>query len=122
MVILLIPAIAAAQSGETKTLNEIFKIQELPNTNKNFLKELPKAKDEVTYTDLYSSLAKIFLGVATLLTFVGLIVAGVMLVAGGSDEGTVTKARQIIMYIAIGILIMAAAYAIVTGITRLKPF
>lgn len=132
--ILLIPAaiVLAQDSADTKTLDEIFKRveqQDLENIKDEKLKKhfiygesLPSVKDEVYFTDLYSSLAKIFLGVATLLIFVGLIVAGVMLVAGGGEEGTPTKAKQILKYIAIGVIIMAAAYAIVTGLTRLRPF
>lgn len=110
----------------TTQIDRLFKRENLytdgQEKDKNLLKKLEGSKNETTFSDVYSGIAKLILGFATIMIFVGIVVAGAFLVMGQGEEGAVTKAKQIIMYIAIGVAILAASYAIVIGISRINPF
>lgn len=54
-----------------------------------------------------------FLGFVTLVAVIYVIYAGFQLMIGGGDEEKVKKARQIITYVIIGIILMWAAYWII---------
>lgn len=90
--------------------------------NKNLVKKLETSGKEKTFSDIFGGIAKLILGVATIGIFVGLVVAGVFLVVGQGEEGSITKVKSIVMYLLIGVVILAASYAIVTGISRINPF
>lgn len=122
---------AAASSGSVQSsLEQVFSIQDkdfnldtvVGDKNKNLLNNLPKAKDENTFSDLYGSVAKLMLAVATIGIFVALFVAGAIMAINQGDENATKTAKDIVKYVIIGVIIIAAAYGIVTGITRLKPF
>lgn len=69
---------------------------------------------------LGSNLATIinyFLGLLGLIAVGFLIYAGVLMVTAGGNDEQVTKARKIIMYAVIGIVIILLSYTIVTFVT-----
>lgn len=105
-----------------KEINAIFKVQNVKGTeNLQRLSERVTSNKEATYSDFFASIIKILTGVAVVMTFVGICVAGGIFVFSEGEEGRVTKARTIIVYTIIGDLIIAASYAIVKGITLIKP-
>ncbi|MFA7277559.1 MAG: hypothetical protein WC101_01045 [Candidatus Gracilibacteria bacterium] len=117
------PADIAAEEG----IDKIFKVQNIQidgkDVNKN-LKDLSKqvkSTQEGSFADVFAGIIKILSGVAVVMTFVGTVVAGVILVFSDGEEDKQTKAKTIIIYIAIGDVIIAASYAIVRAITLIKP-
>ncbi len=71
---------------------------------------------------IFRSAVKTMLYLAGFLVTLGLIVVGYMFLAGSANEESLTKARKILGYIAIGVLVMAASYAIISGILQIKLF
>lgn len=105
-----------------RKINEIFKLQDVKGTEQ--LKKLTTAvssKKESSFSDIFATIINILTGVAVVMTFVGIVVAGGFFVFSEGEEGRITKARTIIMYVIVGDLIIAASYAIVKGITLIKP-
>ena len=79
--------------------------------------EQPKGTAGGTLGGNISTIINYFLGLLGLVAVGFLIYAGVLMVtAGGSDE-QVTKARKIIMYAVIGIVIILLSYTIITFVT-----
>lgn len=106
----------------TCKINQIFKLQDVKGTEQ--LKNLTAAvssKKESTFSDVFATVINILSGVAVVMTFVGIVVAGGLFVFSEGEEGRITKARTIIIYTIVGDLIIAASYAIVKGITLIKP-
>lgn len=58
-----------------------------------------------------------FLGLLGLIAVGFLIYAGVLMVTAGGNDEQVTKARKIIMYAVVGIVIILLSYTIVTFVT-----
>ncbi len=116
-----------ADIGATKGIDQIFKVENIQidgkDVNKN-LKDLSKqvkSTQEGSFADVFAGIIKILSGVAVVMTFVGTVVAGVILVFSDGEEDKQTKAKTIIIYIAIGDVIIAASYAIVRAITLIRP-
>lgn len=115
-----------------KQIDEIFKIQKFTvddgkgnkeegNQALKHLSSQVSSKQEYSFADVFASIIKILTGVAVVMTFVGAIVAGVIYMFSEGEESKTTKAKTIMIYIIIGDLIIAASYAIVRGITLIKP-
>jgi cytochrome bd-type quinol oxidase subunit 2 len=64
-----------------------------------------------------TTLINYFLGMLGLVAVAFLIYAGVLMVTAGGAEEQVTKARKIIMYAAVGIVIILLSYTIVTFVS-----
>ncbi len=124
--LLITPAIvladAASDTKASNEINKIFKIQEVKGTEQlqNLTKNV-KSQKESNFSDLFSGVINIMTGVAVVMTFVGIVTAGGMFVFSEGEDGRVTKAKTIIIYTIVGDLIIAASYAIVKGITLIKP-
>lgn len=121
------PPDSPSGGGMSDQIDELFKRETLysetaQEDKKNFLKKLTKSEKEGTFSDVYGGIAKIMLAVATLLIFIALVVAGVIMVTGQGEEAAITKAKQIVIYVLVAVTLIAAAYAITIGITRIKPF
>lgn len=58
-----------------------------------------------------------FLGILGLIAVAFLIYSGVLMVTAGGDEGQIEKARKIITYAVIGIVIILLSWTIVTFVT-----
>ncbi len=111
-----------ADKAACRKINEIFKIQDVKGTEQ--LKNLTAAvssKKESSISDVFATVINILTGVAVVMTFVGLVVSGGFFVFSEGEEGRITKAKTIILFVIIGDLIIAASYAIVKGITLIKP-
>jgi len=64
-----------------------------------------------------TTLINYFLGMLGLVAVAFLIYAGILMVTAGGAEEQVTKARKIIMYAVIGIVIILLSYTIVTFVS-----
>ena len=109
------------------SIDQIFKIQDIQvngQPGNQPLKKLSQqvgSKQESTFADVFAGIIKILSGLAVVMTFIGAIVAGVIFLFSEGEEARTTKAKTILIYVAIGDLIIAASYAIVRGITYIKP-
>lgn len=86
-------------------------------------------KDELTnysnltnasWTQIVTSAIKTLLFVAGTLVLIGLLVVGAMFLTGASNEESITKARKILIYLVIGIILISVSYALVSGISQFK--
>lgn len=69
-----------------------------------------------------STAIKAILRAAMLLTIAAISVAAMYYLTSRGKEEDITKAKDIILYLIIGMAIMAAAYGIVAGITKFNVF
>lgn len=77
---------------------------------------------DLTVESAITSIVKTILGWSIVIAIVALIVAaGYYLIAQGQEDN-LSKSKDIIVYLIIGLSIMSAAYAIVTGILKFKFF
>lgn len=71
-----------------------------------------------SWTQIVASVIKTILFVAGALVMVGLLVVGAMFMTGASNEENITKARKILIYLVIGIILISVSYAVVSGISQ----
>jgi len=69
-----------------------------------------------SWTQIVASVIKTILFVAGALVMIGLLVVGAM--TGSSNEENITKARKILIYLVIGIILISVSYAVVSGISQ----
>lgn len=108
----------------SKEINKIFKIEDIDKNETTALEKLAgqvKSNKEASFSDVFAGIINVLTGVAVVMTFVGAIVAGLFLLFSNGEEDRQTKAKTILIYIAIGDVIIAASYAIVRAITLIKP-
>lgn len=72
--------------------------------------------------EIMTSAIKIMLYVAGGLATVGLIVVGFMYLTGSINDENINKAKKMLGYIGIGIVIMSISYALIAGIIQINPF
>lgn len=77
---------------------------------------------DVTSDDVFRTVIKTILGASMLLTIVAIVMAGSYYIQSQGQEEDITKAKNIILYLVIGMVIMAAAYGLVSGIIQFKFF
>ena len=77
----------------------------------------PTAAAQGTLGQNISTIINYFLGFLGLIAVAFLIYAGVLMVTAGGAEEQVTKARKIIMYAVVGIVIILLSYTIVTFVS-----
>jgi hypothetical protein len=77
----------------------------------------PTAAAQGTLGSNITLLINYFLGILGLVAVAFLIYAGVLMVTAGGAEEQVTKARKLIMYAVIGIVIILLSYTIVTFVS-----
>lgn len=80
--------------------------------------ELPN----LTEAELASGFIKLALQFAMSLSLVAIIIAGIFLLISRGNEDETGKAKKILMYLVIGLLIMSSAYAIVSGAAQINFF
>jgi len=113
----LIPKIASAQTEIDKYIPRYGDIG-FPQ-----YKEELQAVEQLPGYDLpvvLSMAANILIGVTGSIAVVGLIVAGVLYVTAHGNDQQTDKAKSIILYIVIGLAVVAASYAIILGISSLS--
>ena len=71
-----------------------------------------------SWTQIVASVIKTILFVAGALVMIGLLVVGAMFMTGSSNEENITKARKILIYLVIGIILISVSYAVVSGISQ----
>lgn len=79
--------------------------------------EAPAVAAQGTLGQNITSIINYFLGILGLIAVAFLIYAGVLMVTAGGDEGQIEKARKIITYAVIGIVIILLSWTIVTFVT-----
>ncbi len=77
---------------------------------------------EVTLESAFTSIIKLILTWTTIFIITALVMAGVYYLKSRGQEEDITKAKTIIIYIIIGVTIMAAAYGVITGISQFNFF
>lgn len=111
-----------ASYAQTQT-PELFKVETGIGGEKALenLQGLQKTTDVgENYPKFYAAATKILLGAASVLVVVGFFSAGVVYLSAQGNEETIKKAKSILLYTLLGILIIAAAYGITYGIAQLK--
>lgn len=73
-------------------------------------------------TEIMTSAIKIMLYVSGGLVTIGLIVVGFMYLTGTTNDENINKAKKMLGYLGIGIIIMSVSYALVAGIIQINPF
>lgn len=113
---------ATSDAAVKSEIDKIFTIQKVQGTEQlQNLSATVTSKKESTFSDIFAGIINILTGVAVVMTFVGIVTAGGYFVFSEGEEGRVTKARTIIIYTIVGDLIIAVSYAVVKGITLIKP-
>lgn len=76
----------------------------------------------VTIESGLSLAIKTILRSAMLLTIIAIVVSAIYYITSRGKDEDITKAKDIILYLIIGMAVMAAAYGIVAGLTRFNVF
>lgn len=90
-------------------------------TNQKGIEDELKTYSNLTdadWTRIVTSVIKTILFVAGALVMIGLLVVGAMFMTGASNEENITKARKILIYLVIGIILISVSYAVVSGISQ----
>lgn len=74
------------------------------------------------WPQLIAGVVQIILGVVGSLTLVAFTVGGVMFVASQGNEEQISTAKKIIFWSVFALLIIAASYAIILGVSQLQFF
>ncbi len=69
-----------------------------------------------------ASIVVMLLNITGALALISFTVGGVMMVVGGQNPDMLEKGKKIVMYSLIGLVIIAASYAIVLGVSQLEFF
>lgn len=95
---------------------EIINFDDYPSTQ--VVNELP----DIGLEDGIRLAIQTMLGLTMFLTIAALVVAGIYYIKSRGKEEDITKAKDIMLYLVIGIAIMAAAYGVVAGIIQFQYF
>ncbi len=113
----------AANSNQDETSsatgNQFF--QPLPQTGTskiNLVQNLPKGDWWVAL----ASVIRLVLQITGSLAFASFTYGGVLMIIARGDEGTYKKGKDIIFFSIFALVIIAASYAVVVGVTQLKFF
>ena len=104
--------------GEKTEVNESSDPDILTSPEIKAVGELP----EISLAAAITNFIKIALGAAMILTLIALITVAIYYLTSQGEEEGLTKAKNTLINLIIGILIMAAAYGIVTGISQFNFF
>lgn len=78
--------------------------------------------EEETPGHILGQIIYFMLVVANILAFISFVVAGVFMIASQGNEDDNTKAKKILTYTILALIICAAALALVTGVTKINFF
>lgn len=70
----------------------------------------------------FKTAMKTILGATMILTIIAIVVAAVFYILSQGNDEDISKAKNIILYLVIGMAVMAAAYGIVTGVVQFDFF
>ncbi len=90
----------------------------------NLVKNLPFAGDtgKAAWPVVLSQVIQLVLGVTGSLAIIAFTTGGVMMVAAQGSEEMISKGKDIIFWSVLALLIIAASYALVLGVTQLEFF
>jgi len=92
-----------------------------PDTAKKFTETVEVANlPEISETDLVTSIIKTILGAGTILTVIAVVIAGLYYLLAKGEEEQITKAKDILVYLVIGMVVMASAYGIISGLAQIE--
>lgn len=92
-----------------------------PQTVQDFPETVQVANlPQVTETAFITTIIKTILGAGTILTIIAIVVAGIYYLIARGDEEKITKAKEILIHLAIGMIVMASAYGVITGLAQIK--
>jgi len=77
---------------------------------------------EIGIEGAMTTVIKTILGWAMIITVVALVIMGIYYLISMGNEEDISKAKDIILYLIIGMAIMAAAYGVVAGISQFDFF
>lgn len=78
------------------------------------VENLPQVDESIVIT----TVIKTILGAASLLTIIAIVVAGIYFLIARGEEEKATKAKGILTNLIIGMVIIAAAYAVISGVAQ----
>jgi hypothetical protein len=108
-----------AEPASSQPGGEFFQPITQTGTSKiNLVQNLPKG----TWSQIIANVIKITLQITGTLAFLSFTVGGVLLVTAQGDEAKYKKGKSIIFLSILALIIIAASYAIVVGVTQLKFF
>jgi uncharacterized membrane protein len=108
----------AAQEAEQRLSDLTERLGEGRNDPSTLVNQLPSI-------DMNTGIAfviKTILSWAMLFTIIGIVVAAIFFLVSQGKEENITKAKDILVYLIIGMIIMASAYGIITGISQFDFF
>jgi hypothetical protein len=123
-----IPA-AYAKYDENNPILEEDNLSRLNSENHKNLEELQnlpfanlaeKNSGATISTTLYANLIKLMLGIASILIVISFLVAGTYYVIAQGDEEKITKAKNILIYTLIAVAVIASAYGVTMGVTKIR--
>jgi len=88
------------------------------------VKQLPLAgnTENTGWTTILSQVIRLILGITGSMAMVAFTVGGIFLVMAQGDEGKITKGKNILFWSIFALLVIAASYALVLGVTELQFF
>jgi len=95
-----------------------------PGTTNTKYKELKAVSDlpELTDRAFFTSAIKTILGLSMVITLIAIIIAAIYYIYAQGQEENLTKGKDIILYLIIGLAVMAGAYGIISGIAQFEFF
>lgn len=82
------------------------------------VENLPRAE----WTAIVAGAVQIILGITGSLAFIAFTVGGVMFITARGSEDQLSKAKAIIYWSILALLVIAASYALILGVTQLQFF
>ena len=114
---------ALAADATTTQTDEVFhKFQYTNNGNATSKIGLVKALPEATWQQTITAVIKLLLNVTGAIALLALTAGGVMMVTAAGNTDQIDKAKKIITYSIVGLVIIAVSYAIVLGVSQLQFF
>jgi len=112
------PVIPTKDTDKKKPKNTTTNTATDKNQELNAIKALP----DLTPEEMIASIIKTILGASMILALIAIVIAGITMIYSRGNEEEIGKAKDILLYLVIGIAIMAAAYGFVSGIAQFNFF
>ena len=82
------------------------------------IKNLPSVTTESAIANIITTI----LGWSMILGLIALVVTGIFYLTSNGEEENTTKAKKMLMYLLIGMVVIASAYGIVSGVAKINFF
>ena len=104
--------------AQTPPLFEVAPVKQGTTSKINLLQNLPKSE----WQTIMANVIKTVLAITGSLAFAAFTYGGVMMVTAQGQDEQIRKGKNIIFWSVLALVIIAASYAIVIGLTQLKFF